>query len=334
VRLVPRRPAGSVAELVGGATRREPFRTADAKSGSHFERVEVDGERCVLKLMHVDDDWIARSLGDVGCRALRMWTSGMLDAFPPCVDHAVVGAAAGLGRHGWGAALLMHDVGGRLVPPGDEPVGPELHAAFLDHMAALSARFWGWRDTVGLTPAVTRWTFFGDAMLAIERARGWPDAVPPIAARGWARFAERAPADVAAVVADVRAAPWALAEAVAATPATFLHGDWKMGNLGSHLDGRTIALDCAYPGEGPACNELAWYLAVNRARLPEPKEDAMARFRRRLEAHGVATDGWWERQLDLCLLGAVVQFGWEKALGDEDELGWWCARAREGARWL
>jgi len=26
-----------------------------------------------------------------------------------------------------------------------------------------------------------------------------------------------------------------------------------------------------------------------------------------------------------------VQFGWEKALGEDDELGWWCDRAREGA---
>ena len=38
--------------------------------------------------------------------------------------------------------------------------------------------------------------------------------------------------------------------------------------------------------------------------------------------------------MELCLLGALVQFGWEKALGDDDELGWWCDRAREGARRL
>jgi hypothetical protein len=48
----------------------------------------------------------------------------------------------------------------------------------------------------------------------------------------------------------------------------------------------------------------------------------------------VATAGWWERQLDLCLLGTLVQFGWEKALGDADELAWWSDRARAGVRWL
>ncbi len=46
------------------------------------------------------------------------------------------------------------------------------------------------------------------------------------------------------------------------------------------------------------------------------------------------TAGWWERQLALSLLGALVQFGWEKALGDPTELGWWLDRAGEGCRWL
>jgi len=49
-----------------------------------------------------------------------------------------------------------------------------------------------------------------------------------------------------------------------------------------------------------------------------------------LERHHVETAVWWERQLTLCLLGAVLEFGWEKALGDDEELGWWCDRAAEG----
>ena len=57
----------------------------------------------------------------------------------------------------------------------------------------------------------------------------------------------------------------------------------------------TILLDCAYPGEGPACHDLAWYIS-----------------------------------LGLCLLGCVVQTGWDEALGDDDALEWWADRAREG----
>jgi hypothetical protein len=35
------------------------------------------------------------------------------------------------------------------------------------------------------------------------------------------------------------------------------------------------------------------------------------------------------------LLGTMVQFGWEKALGGPGpELAWWEARALEGVRWL
>jgi hypothetical protein len=330
-----RRPvAGSVDELVAGATDRRPFHNADGKSGSGFERLTIDGQPHVLKLMHVHDDWIARSLGDVACRPVTVWEAGLLDALPPSIDTTVVGAARGFGPNGWGAALLMRDVGDHLVPEGDDAVPADQHAAFLDHLAEMSARFWGWRDTVGLTPLDIRWSFFGDGMLACERERGWADPVPAIADRGWRAFGERAPADVRAAVAEVRAGPWRLAEAVAGTPSTFLHGDWKMGNLGSHPDGRTILIDCAYPGEGPACHELGWYLAINAARLPEPKEDAIARFRAALERHGVATEPWWDRQLDLCLLGTLVQLGWEKALGPDAELDWWVDRARAGAGWL
>jgi hypothetical protein len=330
----PRPLASSVGELIDGATGRRPFRTSDAKSGSSFERVEIDGERYVLKAMHVDDDWLARSMGDVTCRPVRVWAAGLLEAFPRTIDHTVVGAAAGLGRNGWGAALLMRDVGDRLVPPGDQPVPLDQHATFVDHLAGLSACFWGWTDTVGLTPPTLRWACFGDAMLEVERRRGWPDEVPRIAAAGWQAFAERAPDDVHRLVTDLRRAPWTMSEAVSTTPTTFIHGDWKMGNLGSHADGRIILIDCAYPGEGPACHELGWYLAINRARLPESKEAAIERFRVSLERHGVRTADWWERQLDLCLLGTLVQFGWEKALGDAEELEWWSDRARAGARWL
>ena len=47
-------------------------------------------------------------------------------------------------------------------------------------------------------------------------------------------------------------------------------------------------------------------------------------YRDALEARGIDTEPWWDQQLGLCLLGALVQFGWEKALGGYDEeLAWW-----------
>jgi hypothetical protein len=104
-----------------------------------------------------------------------------------------------------------------------------------------------------------------------------------------------------------------------------------MGNLGRHPDGRTILLDWALPGTGPACWDLCWYLALNRARLPEPKEAVIARYRSELENRGIATSGWWQEQLDLCLIGIMGTFGWEKALGDATELSWWEAAVTAAA---
>ena len=123
-----------------------------------------------------------------------------------------------------------------------------------------------------------------------------------------------------------------LSAAILTTPQTFLHGDWKLSNLGHAADGRTVLLDWMYPGAGPVCHELLWYAALNRSRLPagHTKESTIADFRAALVRHGVEVDGWWERQLGLCFVGTLVQFGWEKALGDDDELGWWCAAARDG----
>ena len=86
------------------------------------------------------------------------------------------------------------------------------------------------------------------------------------------------------------------------------------------LDGRTILLDWAYPGSGPALWDLAWYLALNSARLPIDKEATIAAFQDALERRGVRTSGWFDLQLDLCLLGMTACFGWEKAMGADDEL--------------
>jgi hypothetical protein len=335
VLLAERPVAGSIDELLAGATDREPMLHRDSKSGAPFERVVIDGQPHVVKYLHVDDDWIMRSTGDLGCRPLTVWRSGLLDRLPPCIDTAIVGVAAGLGRNGWGVALLMRDVSAWLVPEGDEPVPLEQHLGFLDHMARLHAAFWGWQDTVDLAPARHRYGEFATDNVSLEGARGWPDVVPRLIVDGWSRFPGVVPAEVAAPVLALVADPGPLVDALAGLPQTLLHGDWKMGNLGTGPDGRTILLDWAMTGQGCTTTELAWYLALNAARLPQAKEAAIAAFRAALIGHGIEVDGWWDRAMALALLGGLVWFGWEKALaGPGPELQWWVDRAAEGLSWL
>jgi hypothetical protein len=332
--LTPRPVAGSVDELLSGVSSRTPFLTTDSKSGSGFERVVIDGEPHIVKYVHVDHDWTMRFCGDLGCNPLQVWASGLMDLVPQRIDHGMVGAAGGLGRNGLGAALLMRDLSDELVPPGDTPLDLEQHRCYLDTMAALAAASWGWVDDIGLVPLGHRWTWFSPANLEVERARGWPDPVPPIAADGWERFAERVPTDLVDVVTQLRIDPQPLLDAAATTPMCFVHGDWKLGNVGTAKDGRTVLIDWTYPGSAPVGHDLAWYLALNRARLPESKEDSIEALRSSLTVHGVDTAGWFDRQMAVCLLGGLVEFGWEKALGDADELAWWCERAYAGARHL
>jgi hypothetical protein len=326
--------AGSVEELLDGATRLGSHTTATTRSGAMFEAVVVDGQRCVVKYVHPDLDFTMRVSGDLGCRSRRAWELVIDDAAPDLIDHATLGAAP-WGRGGFGVALLLRDVSDELVPEGDDPLDPALHETFLDHLAGFAASRWGWHDDdtdPALLPYRLRWSWFAPHLLAVERELGFPEAVPRIALDGWGRFAERAPAKLAGAVADLHLDPSPFVDALRTTPSTLLHGDWKLSNLGTAADGRTVLLDWAYIGEGPIAHELAWYLSLNRARLPagRSKEWAIEVFEAALRRRGVDTHGWWDRQLGLCLLGAVLQFGWEKALGDDDELAWWCDVAAQG----
>ncbi len=321
--------AGPVTELLSRASERRDVRPADGKSSSSFERVTIDGHRYFLKRLSPATDWIMRVTGDHVHRPYLIWQAGLMDRAPACIDHTVVAMEIeGTGDDAV-CSTLMRDVGDHLVPEGDATVPPAQHENFIDHLAQLSATLWEFTDTIGgLTTMSERLRFFQTDTVTRELAVADPPGPIVAADAGWRALPHLSPT-LAELADAVQADPSVLTVPLAETPTTFLHGDWKMGNLGSHPGGRTILLDWAYPGSGPACWDLCWYLALNRARLPESKESAIARFRTSLERHGVKTRGWFDRQLDLCLAAMMVTFGWEKAIGDEAELRWWEARVTE-----
>ena len=312
------RIASSIDELIAGATDRVEINPADGKSGNTYELLTIDGERYFLKTLSYEADWIMRCTGNVDHWEYKVWTAGLYDRCPSEIDHAMVGMAL----EGPLQAQLMRDMSASLIPEGDAPISVGQHDAFMDHMAAFHAAYWGWTDDLGVSSIEQRTNAFSDDNVAREMQTADPPVPIKVAQEGWARLPERAPA-LAQVVNAVRANPRVLADQMRATPLTFIMGDWKMGNLGAHSDGRTILLDWAYPGAAPGCWDLIWYLSLNRARMPRTKEESIETYRAGLEARGIDTAGWFDAQLDLCLLGIMAMVGWEKAVGDDEELAWW-----------
>jgi hypothetical protein len=327
------RIAPSIDELLAGVTSREPIVADDGKSGNWLERVVIGDETFVVKHCSLEADWISRIIGDREFWTFTLWRGGLFDGLPPCIDAATVAMAIDGSGPDAELAILMHDVGAFLVPEGDSVVPVDHHEGFIDHMAALHAAFWGWHDDIGVQSMHQRLAMFAPRTIAPELE---VDDVPVpirVADQGWRLLPHVAP-DLARIVMACHDDATPLIDALGTTPVTFVHGDWKMGNLGRHPDGRTILLDWAYPGAGPACWDLMWYLALNRARLPQSKEQSIDRYRAALESCGIATDPWWEQQLGLAHVAIMVVFGWEKAVGDPAELDWWQQRVVEGSRWL
>jgi len=315
---------GSVEALLDGAERREPLESV-GKSGASLERVTIDGTAYVVKYLDREADWTIRASGFDGFATVALWRRGVLQALPACIRQPVVAVAEDTV-----AALLMEDVSPWLVPATDEPITVAQNEQLMDHLAQMHAAFWDTSLAIDVVTPTQRYLELSPSMAEAELARGSQDLVPQLVRRGWPLLAEVAPR-AASVVVPLAHDPGPLVTALAATPQTFVHGNWKLDNLGFDDDGRTVLLDWEIPGRAAAASDLAWYLAINCRRLPVTKEATIELYRTALERHGVDTEPWWDVQLRLSLVGALVQFGWEKALGGyDDELAWWEEQAVAG----
>ncbi len=325
--------ASTIRALTAGAINRRTVRPDDARSGATFELLDLDGAPRFLKVLSHEADWVMRVTGNTDHWELKVWRAGLLDRYPTSIDHTTVTMVLDDEGPAPRLAILMEDRSDVLVPPGDDTISTSVHTQFIDHMAHLHATFWDWTDDLGLCPMVNRLRFFAPETIAPELVA---DEVPgPIGAAdlGWRRLAERAP-DVHHLVRSLHSDPSPLLDRVAEIPVTFVSGDWKLGNLGHHPDGRTVLLDQAYPGSAPGTWDLLWYLALNRRRLPISKEATIEAYRAALEGHGIGTAPWWDHAVPLTTLAMMTCFGWEKALGEDDELAWWSDRALTAARLL
>jgi hypothetical protein len=330
--------ASELSRMLARAAERTALDGAPGKSGARLERLLIDGEWYVLKRLDLADDWTMRASGCLRGAPLLLWEQGLLARLPDCISQPVVAVAEVAPDPArvpsGGCLMLMRDVGRWLVPATDEPIPAGQQEQFLRHMAALHAAFWDGGSELEVIPATHRYLELSPWLAEAEAAVGSAHLVPQLVAKGWPLLAEVAP-DAARVVLPLARDPGPLLAALAATPQTLVHSNWKLDNLGTDDAGRTVLLDWEQPGRGAALSDLAWFLAINCRRLPESKEASIACYRAALEDLGVATAGWFDRQLALSLLGALVLFGWEKALGGYDEeLQWWEAEAIRAAELL
>jgi hypothetical protein len=313
--------------LLADVVAREPLAAADGRSGSLLERVVLaDGRTLVVKHVRDGGDWIMRASHDHG-RAAELWSSGVLARVPDVIDHAVVGAERV--EDGW--VVIMRDVSAALIPDHARLSRGDSRRV-LEAAAALHAGFWD-DPPLELCSMADRYRFLSPA--TARREADGADEVPRLIGRGWERFAEVVPADVAEPVMAVLARPEPFAAALSASGSTLLQGDLKLGNLGLTAD-RVVMLDWGtQTGWGPPAVEVAWYLAINWSRVDATREQVLDDFR---AAEGERHD---EDALRLALLGGLVQLGWDKALhasGHPDpavrareaaDLAWWTATARD-----
>jgi Phosphotransferase enzyme family len=323
-------PVPELADIVARATTRAPVKPEDSKSAATFERLVIDGEHYLLK--HLTNDWLAAGSLDTTARAVGLYDAGIYADLADVVDSTVVSAAYLGAARSFPASLLMRDVTDSLIPL-DGAVDLDTHAALLVAMAAMHARYWGRPPAGDLMPFAAAYRFLSPAQAQREAtALGDRSPVLRMVEPGWAALTSADP-ELMAIVAPLLDDPSRLLAALAATPQTFLHGDWKMGNLGRRPDGRVVLLDWDRAGPGPATADLAWYLAVNNDRLPESKDETCDRYRKALEDNGIDTDPWWSHQLPLTLLGGFLQLGWGKSAQPE-EVAWWRAVVRLADRQL
>ena len=88
---------------------------------------------------------------------------------------------------------VMRDASAAMIPAGGDPVSMGQHRALLDHMAALHAAFWGFRDTYGLTTPEQRYGFAHPDHTVREQAAGHTDVIPGLFPAGWRAMRQLAP---------------------------------------------------------------------------------------------------------------------------------------------
>ncbi len=316
----------SWSERLADATRRDPIVPGgSARSGSLIERVTLaDGEVVIAKHLDPRDDLVLRATGDDG-RLQRMWDAGLFERMPTVIRHGMLGVEP----EGDGWLAVMEDVGPILLAD-DRVITRAEQRTILGAGAAMHATFEGTAPPLGEIALLYR--FLSPAMAAAEH--GTSNPLPALVGRGWERFADVAPHDIADAIAAIHTDPERFAAAFEGLGTTLVHGDFRFANMGLE-PGRLALIDWGSSAVvGPGALDVAWYLIVGATRIKASRDEVLDDFR---DAEG---DRFEPRALGLALIGALAQLGWNKALDvteaadpgvrarERADFDWWIARVR------
>jgi hypothetical protein len=321
----------------------------DGWSGSSLSVIDRGDRRFVLKRTSAALDWIVRATHDDELR--EAWFASALASTGP--DGAWIRLASpylGAAADGDGAALLMPDLSEELIAwerPGHEAVPVSLLVSVLTAAARLHVvgRRMPEEGGVPWCPLPERLGLL--ARPAAERYRAAGNPVGERFLAGWDAFDRRAPAAARRLVDTLASDPTPLVAALGTLPPTMLHGDLKLSNVASLVDGIAF-IDWQMATWAPVAVELGWLLVSNVALLPDGPEAILERYRS--TAAAITDDqgldpgiGDWGSQADLAILVGLLLRGWRKGLDAEaglalptgvaatDDLAWWSDRAIEAA---
>lgn len=325
----------------------------DGWSGARLASRNAGGARFVIKRDNLAWDWIARATHD-GPILREAWFAAHGPALPPPLWAPYLGAGTDERTAPRTVALLMPDLG-RVLLPWEEPADQATAGRAIGAMATLHAHRWP-----AAVLADGPWCPIRERLLLLSRpaAEGYRAAGNPVGERflaGWDAFDAVAPPAAHRLIADLSRDPSPLLAALGRLPATLIHGDLKLANLGFAPDGRIAMVDWQMVSVAPVALELGWFLVSNAPSLPIGPEAVLERYRRALEAAvgvtepgaaepevGTAADAW-AVQVDLAVLVGLLLRGWRKGLdaasqarypsGETaiDDLAWWSRRAVDAA---
>jgi hypothetical protein len=293
------------------------------------------GDRFVLKRDSLAGDWIARATND-GPILREAWFAAHGPALPPGVRSGSLGAGAD-GVTGE-VAILMPDLS-HVLFDWDAPISVPHLEQVLSALAELHGFPWRTSGEIGDGP----WCPLRERITLIcrpslERAGPAHDAVADRLLPGWDAWDRLATPAACRVIADLAADPQPLLDELAAQPATLIHGDLKLANVGIEAEGSIVLVDWQMVGIAPVAVELGWFLVSNVASLPLPPDEVIRRYQARVR------DGAFDsRGVDAAILVGLLLRGWRKGMDAEagitlasgvsaaDDLAWWCERAVEAA---